>query len=345
MRVKYDPGFASQPTNQPTAEDIQREKKYWKEHNYMFNKVEILAGNIGYLAFNLFVPDIEGAKATIKAALQFVINTNALIIDLRENMGGSPEMVSQFESYFFKERTHMNDLIDRLKMDTTFLYADPAKSDSMHLSMPVYILTSQHTFSGAEDFSYGLQVAKRAVIVGETSGGGAHPQMPFSVGQGFVIYIPFARSINEITGTDWEGTGVVPEVQTDAKQALVKAQEHFFNRQLLAATDDKDRRMYLYYINALMVESNQERLSKSQLLRMAGCYGGLTIYLEDSKLFCKNDNNGGAVSELKHIANNLFKLDNQAQIQFNKDDQGRYTNVEILVNDGSVFIEEKRPNK
>lgn len=344
MRIKFDPGFVAQEIYQLTAEDSRQVKKYWKENNYMFKKVEVLPGNIGYLPFNLFVDDIEAAKPTITAALKFLANTTALIIDLRENMGGSPEMVSQIESYFFKEKTHMNDLINRSNTDTTYMYADPAKSDSLFLSMPVYILTGPHSFSGAEDFSYGMQIAKRASVVGEPSGGGAHPQMPFSVGQSFVAFIPFARSVNPITKTDWEGTGVMPDVKTTANEALIKAQEIIFRNLLLTATDQKEKNKYLYYINGLLANDANTELPLNKLLPFTGTYGGLTIYLNNNHLYCKNNNNGGAVSALKHITDNLFVLDNDAQIEFIKDSKGDYPVIKILVNDGNVF-EEKRSNK
>ncbi len=344
MRVKFDPGFVPQEIYKPTPEDIERVKKYWKENNYTFKKVEILPGNIGYLPFNLFVDDIEAAKPTITAALKFLINTTSLIIDLRNNMGGSPQMVSQIESYFFKEKTHMNDLINRSNKDTIFLYADPAKSDSLNLSMPIYILTSQHTFSGAEDFSYAMQITKRAIVVGETTGGGAHPQMPFSVGQGFVVFIPLARSINPVTQTDWEGTGVIPDVKATANEAFIKAQELVFTNQLLKATDQKEKSKYLYYLNSLLVNHANKQPVLYKLLPFAGTYGGLKIYLEKNKLYCKNDNNGSAVSTLKYLTNNLFILDQDAQIEFIKDSKGHYSNIKIFVNDGSVFEEKRSRN-
>jgi len=341
MRINFDPGFVPRQISEPSYEDIERVKKYWKENNYTFRKVEILPGNIGYLPFDLFTDDIDAAKPTIAAALKFLANSNAIIIDLRDNMGGSPQMVSQLESYFFKEKTHMNDLINRTSMDTTFLYADPSKSDSLYLSMPVYILTGRHTFSGAEDFSYGMQVAKRAFVVGETTGGGAHPQMPFSVGQHFVVFIPFARSLNPVTQTDWEGKGVIPDVKINANSAFVKAQEIIFRNLSLAATDPKDKHKYEYFMNALLANEANEQPVFNKLSPFAGTYGGLTIYLERNKLFCKNNNNGGAVSELKYISPNLFVLDRDAQVQFIKDRKGIFSNIKILVNDGSIF-EEKR---
>lgn len=344
MRVKFDPGFIPQQIAQPSPEEVQRVKNYWKENNYMFKKAAILPGNIGYLPFDLFTDDIEAAKPTITAALKFLINTNALIIDLRENMGGSPQMVSQLESYFFKEKTHMNDLINRTNMDTTFLYADPAKADSVYLSMPVYILTSQHTFSGAEDFSYGMQVAKRAIVVGETTGGGAHPQMPFSVGQSFMVFIPFARSLNPVTQTDWEGKGVIPDAKIAAGKAFIKAQEMIFSNRLSTTTDQKDKNKYEYYINALLVDEANQGPSLKKLLPFAGTYGGLVIYPDKNKLYCKNDNNGGAVSALRFITKNLFVLDKDAQVEFIQDSKGHCTGIQILVNDGSVFEEKRTRN-
>ncbi|HEX8332520.1 MAG TPA: S41 family peptidase, partial [Segetibacter sp.] len=237
MRVHFDPNFVPQKVHSPTAEEMKHATKFWKENNYMFKKVEVLPGNIGYLPFNGFIEEVQGSKPTIAAALKFLANTNAIIIDLRQNMGGSPEMVSQIESYFFKEKTPMNYIINRSKKDTTFFYADPSKSDSIYLSMPLYILTSKQTFSAAEDFTYGMQIAKRAIVVGETTGGGAHPQMPFAISDGFVVSIPFARSFNPVTKTDWEGTGVIPDVKTTANEAFVKAQELIFRNQLLSTTD------------------------------------------------------------------------------------------------------------
>lgn len=229
-------------------------------------------------------------------------------------------------------------------MDTVFLYADPSKADSLNLPMPVYILTSEHTFSGAEDFSYGMQIAKRAFIVGETTGGGAHPQMPFSVNQGFVMYIPFARSLNPITNTDWEGTGVIPDIKIAANKALNKAQELIFRDNLSGTTDQKTKNKYLYFINSLLEHDEKKLLSENKLMSYVGVYGDLIIYLDKDKLYCRNNNNAGAVTELKQLSNNLFVLDKDAQIEFEKNSQGQVTDIKIFVNDGSIF-EEKRTVK
>jgi hypothetical protein len=345
LRIQFDPGFNAQVAYHPTTEELQLVKKYWKDNNYSFKKLEVLPGNIGYLSFNQFVDDIKAARPTIKAALSFLANTDVIILDLRENMGGDPNMVSQVESYFFTQKTEMNSLINRSNKDTIFMYADPFKSDSLNLSMPVYILTSQHTFSGAEDFCYGMKVAKRALIVGETTGGGAHPQMPFSVNQGYVMYIPFARSLNPITHTDWEGTGVIPDVKISANKALIKAQELIFRDNLTRTNDPKKKNKYLYLINSLLENEVKEKLPQSTLSGYVGVYGGLAVYLNKDKLYCRNDNNGGGITELKQLTNNLFQLDKDAQIEFKKNSQGMVFGISILVNDGSVFEEKKTGNK
>lgn len=337
MNLQYDPGFVPQEAHQLSEDEIRRSKHYWKEQNYSFRKVEVLPGNVGYLPFDGFVEDIESAKPTISSALKFLANTSAIIIDLRENRGGSPEMVSQIESYFFKEKTHMNDIINRSANDTTVFYADPAKADSLNLSMPVYILTSRNTFSAAEDFTYGMQQAKRATIVGEVTGGGAHPQMPFSVGQGFVISIPFARSFNPVTKTDWEGTGVIPDVKASAKEALVKAQEHIFTQQVLISKDEKEKHKSEYYRRALLPTKDAKTIPLNLLKQFIGTYGGFSVSLDNNKLVCKNAYKGNFVSELKPLSNTQFVLDENAQIEFVKDSTGRYSLLKIYVNNGDVF--------
>ena len=341
MHINYDPGFHVLQYLAPTKEEINQTKKYWKENNYAFTKVEILPGNIGYFTFNVFVDDIESAKPTIASALWFLSNTSAIIIDLRENYGGSPEMVSQIESYFFGVKTHMNDLINRSAKDTTFFYADPTKADSLNLLMPVYILTSHNTFSGGEDFSYGMQKVDRAVIVGETTGGGAHPQMPFSVGQGFVISVPFARSLNPVTKTDWEGTGVIPDVKASAQNALLTARELIFKNQMLAAKGEKEKYKAEFYLHTVLLEKETQNPPLNNLSELTGSYPDVTIYLDKGKLLCRN-NDDKTVSELKQIADNRFKIDKNAQIEFFKNTSGQFSSIKIYLSDGNVFEQAKR---
>lgn len=341
LMVEYNPEFARrrQRSAQQSAEETAQFTQLMKENNFMFKKVELLPGNIGYFSFNAFVEHVNEAKPIIASALGFLANTNTLIIDLRENGGGEPEMVSQLESYFFQKKTPMNSLVMRAGRDTTFYYADPAKTDGLTLSMPVYILTSSKTFSAAEDFSYAMQQAKRATIVGEVTGGGAHPMMPFSVGQGFVVQIPFARSLNPVTQTDWEGTGVLPDVNVAAANALVKAQELILKGRQAAAKTEREKQQMAYLLNALHINRDLGTLPVAEFDQMAGTYGPLVIYRDGNRLLC---NLMGNKTELVHISKNLFVLDGNAQIEFVKDSQGRYSMARLLVQNGGVFQEARK---
>ena len=338
MVVEYDPAWPGHRPGYtgPSEEETIQFTKFVKDNNFMFKKVELLPGNIGYFPLNIFVEHVKEAKPIIASALGFLANSSAIIIDLRENTGGEPEMVSQLESYFFKEKTRMNAIINRSTNDTTFYYADPAKTDGLTLSMPVYILTSKKTFSGGEDFSYGMQQAKRAIIIGEITGGGAHPTKPFSVGQGFLVQIPFARSLNPVTKTDWEGTGVIPDFKVEAAKALIKAQELIFRERQATAKTEEAKQKIEYLINALHVNQDLGTLPVDQFDKFVGAYGPLVIYREGNKLFCNFSNN---ISELAHISKNLFVLDGNAQIEFIKDTIGVYSKARLLVSQGGVFEE------
>ncbi|MFC6103605.1 S41 family peptidase [Olivibacter domesticus] len=338
MRIYYDSLFTNRNKGEqkPSAEEIEELKRLEKEQNYLFKKVEVLPGNIGYLLFNGFSGDIEGSKSTVSSALKFLINTTAIIIDLRSNGGGSPEMVSYIESYFFQQKTHMNDIIDRLSKDTSYFYADPAKTAGITLKMPVYILTSKRTFSGAEDFSYGMQSVKRAIIVGETTGGGAHPTKPFLLGQGFQINVPFARSLNPYTKTDWEGTGVKPDIQSSANEALKITQTTILQKQLAGIKDEQQKRKIQWAIDRLSASEEFTLSSETHNLFPSTYTGGLNFYVEKDKILCKNNERGGEIFELKPIKKSLFTLDENAHVEFIKDKSGKISSIKLLFENGRI---------
>ena len=203
----------------PTPEQQARLRKMLEHINCGFEKVEILSGNIGYLKFSQFAPpDICGPTAT--AAMNFLSHTDAVIFDLRSNGGGDPAMVAYLSSYLFDDPTHLNDLYNRHDDFTQQYWTLPYVPGDRLPKQPVFVLTSNYTFSGAEEFTYNLKNLKRATIVGETTGGGAHPVGPHPIGDHFVINVPFARAINPISKTNWEGTGVEPDVKVPASDAL-----------------------------------------------------------------------------------------------------------------------------
>jgi Peptidase family S41/N-terminal domain of Peptidase_S41 in eukaryotic IRBP len=187
--------------------------------NFGIRRVERLDGNVGYLDVRrVAVP--ANAGPAIGAAMELVAGTYALILDLRHNGGGSPEGVLFWCSYLLEEKpTHLNDIYHADTGETRQFWALPYVPGTRYGDRPVYVLTSSRTFSGGEEFCYNLQALGRAELIGETTGGGAHPTRGFPVSRAVMIAIPFARSINPVTGTNWQGTGVIPDVAVPEAEA------------------------------------------------------------------------------------------------------------------------------
>jgi hypothetical protein len=225
LRVDFSPAkMPERPAGPPDAEAVARHRKQMERMNCEFDKVEILPGNVGYLKFDMFAdPDICGPTAV--AAMNFLANVDAIIFDLRENGGGDPKMIALVSTYLFSKPTHLNDLWERKTDSTQQYWTLPYVPGKRLDDKPAFVLTSKDTFSGAEEFSYNLKNLKRATIIGETTGGGAHPVSGHRIDDHFMIGVPFARAINPISKTNWEGTGVEPDVKVAAADVLTTAQK------------------------------------------------------------------------------------------------------------------------
>jgi retinol-binding protein 3 len=190
--------------------------------NCGFEKAEHLTPNVGYLKLNMFAEPKFCAPTAI-AAMNFLADSDALILDVRDNHGGAPPMVALICSYLFSEPTHLGDIYDRQQNTTEQSWTFPYLPGKRFTGKPVYVLTSRRTFSAAEEFSYDLKSLKRAILIGETTGGGAHTVAPHRLNDHFYIMVPFGRFVNAITKTDWEGRGVEPDIKVAAADALDEA--------------------------------------------------------------------------------------------------------------------------
>lgn len=239
LHVMYDAnGVPDRPGGPPTAEDLERARGWLQRVNFGFEKAERLPGNIGYVEIRGFVPPRLGAQ-TATAAMNFVAHADALIVDLRRNNGGEPAMIAYVLSYLFDEATHLNDIYERPTGKTQQWWTSQVPGPRYGGSRPVYVLTSAQTFSGGEEFAYNVKTLERGTIVGETTGGGAHPTNAHKIGDRFLIGVPFARAINPITGTNWEGTGVTPDVDVPADKALDTAVRLALEQMLETTTDPR----------------------------------------------------------------------------------------------------------
>ncbi len=237
LSVTFSPIRLPEESSSPSPEAVARYRAAMQEANCGFEKVEHLSGNIGYLKFDFFA-DPEVCGGTAVAAMNFLANVDAVIFDLRQNRGGDPKMVALLCTYLFAQQTHLNDLWERKSGETHQYWTLPYVPGKRLPTVPVFVLTSQQTFSGGEEFSNNLKVLKRATIVGEVTGGGAHPVAGHRIDDRFTIGVPFARAINPTTKTNWEGVGVEPDVRVPASDALTTAQA-LASKELKRSIDQK----------------------------------------------------------------------------------------------------------
>lgn len=212
-----------------------------KAKNYGIEKVERLPLNIGYLDLRSFAPaDLVAPK--LAEAMAMLSGTEALIIDLRFNNGGEPKTVALLASYLFDERTRLNDIYDRgTNMTEQYWTSEQTDGPKFGAKKKVYLLISNATFSAAEDFAYALKNLKRATLIGESTGGGAHPAGEHRLTDHFGSLVPQARSISPITNTDWEGVGVTPDIEMNPDKALRHAKMLILQEMLSLETNQAKR--------------------------------------------------------------------------------------------------------
>lgn len=241
LRIIYNADGPPTRGGPPTAEDRARNLADERRRNFGFQRVERLDGNVGYIELLGFSGAPEVAEAAVPA-MNLVANTDALIIDLRRNGGGSPVTIGIISSYLFNDVVHLNDFYIR-ETDTRRQFFTTAEVQGRRYGpdKPVYILTSNRTFSAAEEFTYNLKYLKRATVVGETTGGGAHPGGVRRITDHFGIWLPNGRAINPITGTNWEGTGITSDISAEAAQALPAAHAAALKKIRETATDQRHR--------------------------------------------------------------------------------------------------------
>lgn len=210
---------------EPTPAEKQHAHAFDLANGHGIRSGRRLPGNIGYVDLAYFSPDSDAGTA-LAAALQLVSGSDALIVDLRRNGGGSGETATALLSYFFEEPTQLSSIVKRKNGQPSErqMWTMPYVAGPRYLAKPVFVLTSLHTHSAAEQCAYDLKNTHRATIVGERTGGAANSSTgEIALGYGFSAYIGNGQARSPITHTNWEGTGVEPDVATTAPDALVAA--------------------------------------------------------------------------------------------------------------------------
>ncbi len=293
IRVGYDPEEVARlrrrEKNSNDPELIKRMLKAQRRVNFGFKEVKILSGNIGYLDLRQFA-GTKYAGETAVAAMNFLANCDALIVDLRNNGGGSPEMIQLLTSYFYdQDSIHLNTFYWRPSDETVQFWTLPHVPGRKIPEVDIYVLTSRRTFSAAEEFCYNLKNLKRATLVGETTGGGAHPGGPAVINDNFFINVPRGKAINPITETNWEGVGVKPHIEVPQEEALKTAHIKALEKLSTDTKDEQDKMIYDWYIQSLKAELNLIKVDPKILESYAGKYGPRTITFENDGLFYQRE--------------------------------------------------------
>ncbi|NVJ98479.1 MAG: S41 family peptidase [Alphaproteobacteria bacterium] len=309
LRVFFDPkrvaSIRAQAAAEPDPQVAIDEFRQEQSRNFGFKSVEILSGNIGYIDLRHF-SSTGAAGSTLAATMKYVENTDALIFDLRNNGGGSPNMVQHMISYLLDEEPMLlSSIFKRPERITKQYWNLPHVSGTRMPEKKVYVLTSGSTFSAAEDFSYTLKHLKRATIVGETTGGGAHPGGRQVATDRFLVWLPTARTINPVTQTNWEGTGVIPHVETSAEDAFTKAYRLALENGIAEHPENSAQKEWS--LQSLIATSQPITLPEGLLKQYAGKYGPRVLSYEGGRLYYQRGE--GRKRPLTAINETLFMVD------------------------------------
>jgi len=311
--------------------------------NFGFRAAEVLPGNIGYLDVT-FLHDLRFARSAATAAIDFVANSPAVILDLRRAPGGYGTMVQFLASAFFgADSVELLTTVDRELGTTRRGWSKPALAPRHLPETDLYILTGGSTGSAAEALAFELQAVGRAKVVGERSAGAAHVGGWVPVGRGFVVFIPNARGFDPRTGKDWERTGVQPDIVAPGGRALEAAHAEAVRRLLAGVTDPRQTRE-LRWLAPLLDRRTAGALivPRSLLDRYAGAYERCVIRVEQDEL--RFVGASGIAQRLIPLTEDTFQIDDerfpppeQIRIRFVPDASGGTASLQLLVRDGRVL--------
>ncbi len=216
------------PDGVPPEEDEATVRAFWAAESRRtaggVATVRRLDAHTGLLEIGPVIPPLDGAAAYLSAAFALLRGVDRLVVDLRGCVGGIPETVAFVVSHLTNgPATHLQDVVGRDGSRESF--RTTSEVEPLPAEVAVTVLTSARTFSGGEELAYDLQALGRARVVGEVTGGGAHPRRAFDLSDTLQVHVPVARSVNAVTGTNWEGVGVQPDVPCPADKALDVALE------------------------------------------------------------------------------------------------------------------------
>lgn len=343
FRLSYNPEVAAEMKKQRdydvseeslTAHEARVEK--WQ--NYGFKELRILDGAIGYLDLRLFFATYYAGEVAV-AAMNFLTNCNAVIIDLRDNGGGWDDMVNFLLSYFAESRDEVMFNVAQYTIDSSY-YAGKTISyvpGKRLTGIPVYVLISRSTASAAEAFASNIKfINNHAVLVGETTAGAENPISSIVIGDEFVLNIPSWRQVFRKYDTDWEGIGVKPDIETAAEKALDVAHLHALRKLSETTADEEVNDKYQWALDGARAIYEPLSLPKDLLQKYAGNYGTRDVYFEDGMLYYQYKQR--AKRRMLPVREDYFVIQDYDffRVKFTIE-ENKITSLEEIFTDGSVM--------
>jgi len=315
----------------PSGAELEKARR----NNFGSRELRILEGNVGYFDLRDFEhPNLSAPKLT--AAMAFLADCDAMIVDLRGNGGGWASTTAFLASYFLPagKGVRFTDFYDRAKDETSQSWTQPHVPGRTLPRIPLFILVSSRTFSAAEEFAYNLKALGRATLVGEKTRGGANNPATVVINDDFALWVPQGRPVNPVTKTNWEGTGVTPDVEAPEKQALDAAHGRALEQLLAAATSESDRFRLRWALDGLEARTRPMKPDLRALQAFAGTYGARRVLFEGGVLYSQPEDR--PKQALLPVAQDLFGIDGREdqRLRFVKEG-GRVTALVVLTSDGT----------
>lgn len=329
-----------------------------------FKKIEFLPGNIAWVVLDNF-PNPAICDDYVISTMNTISSAKAVIFDLRNNGGGSPLLVQLILSYLLEPKTHYNSVFNRIKntiseyrtyqINTGFESEGGIGSDNKEgklngkinssglIKAPVYVLTAKRTFSAAEEFAYDIQSIKRGKIVGNSTGGGAHQMNGFGVHGRIGMLIPYTRPINPFTGTDWEGTGVKPDIEVNANDALKTAHADALKTLQQMETTPEGKKDYDWTLRlSEYYYKSPAPLTDVEMKNISGNYGkDVRIFIDGGDLVAEVDLGGMRRFKLQQLDDLIFKVDSDIIVVFSKEASGKIISAEAVYKNGQSELRQK----
>jgi hypothetical protein len=248
-------------------------------------------------------------------------------------------MIQLLTTYLVDHRTHLNSFYVRASDSTRQFWTLPYTPGPSMADIPVYVLTSSRTFSAAEEFTYNLKNLERATIVGETTGGGAHPVDGhyFAFPEYHVtMSLPFGRAVNPITGTNWEGTGIDPHLACTKAEAKNTAYFHALETLEKDSDDPMQKQALAWTREGLAAALNPVTLSAGELEPFVGDYGPRHILSTSGGLVYQRDERDPHPMMALGDDRFMFADLDYFRIQFELDDSGKVIRLVGLYDSGRI---------